>query len=50
LQGHIGLYINLNLCRYDFVFPWPEMIAVYSDVIGAVGLDLRTQFVPEGWS
>ena len=25
--------INLNLWRYDFVFPWPETIAVNSDVI-----------------
>ena len=33
-QGHIGLSINLNLWRYDFVFPWPETIAVNSDVFG----------------
>ena len=32
-QGHIGLSINLNLWRYDFVFPWPETIVVNSDVI-----------------
>ena len=33
-QGHIGLSINLNLWRYDFVYPWPETIAVNSDVLG----------------
>ena len=27
LQGHIGLSINLNLCRYEFVFPWPQTIS-----------------------
>ena len=32
LQGHIGLSINLNPCRYDFVFPWTQTIAVNSDV------------------
>ena len=30
----MGLSINLNLWRYDFVFPWPETIAVCSDAIG----------------
>jgi hypothetical protein len=40
LQGHIGLSINLNLCRYDFVFPWPVTIAVNSDVIGIFNFSL----------
>jgi hypothetical protein len=31
-QAHIGLSINLNLCRYDF-FPWPETITVNFSVI-----------------
>ena len=21
LQGHVGLSVNFNLCKYDFVFP-----------------------------
>jgi len=32
-QRHIGLSINLNMWRCDFVSPWPETIAVNSDVI-----------------
>ena len=40
LQGHIRLYINLNLCRHDFVFPWPVKIAVNSGVIGISNFSL----------
>jgi hypothetical protein len=40
VQGHTGLSINLNLCRYDFVFPWPVTIAVNSDVIGIFNFSL----------
>ena len=42
LQGHIGLSINFNLCRYNFVFPWPETVAVNSDVIGIFNFSLRS--------
>ena len=41
-QGHIGLSINLNLWRYDFVLPWPETIVVNSDVIGIFSFSLRS--------
>ena len=34
LQGHVRLSANLNLCKYDFVFPCPVMIAVNSGVMG----------------
>ena len=35
LQGHVGLSVNLNLCKYDLVFPWPVTIAVNSGVMGS---------------
>jgi hypothetical protein len=40
LKGRIGLSINLNLSRCDFVFPWPETTAVNSDVIGIPNFSL----------
>ena len=40
LQGHVGLSANLNLCRYDFVIPWPETIAVNSGVNGIFSFSL----------
>ena len=40
LQGHIGLSISLNLCKYVFVFPWPETIAVNCGVNGIFNLSL----------
>jgi len=36
----MGLSINFNLWKYDFVFPWPEAIAVNSDVIGIFNFSL----------
>jgi len=39
-QGHIGLSVNLKPWKYDFVFPWPEAIAVNPYVTGIFNFSL----------